>query len=399
MRVQLEKTINNNNYLVNVRTEEKLETLVLSLPERIYDTVVSILPMSHILFVGGGSIGHIATAVSVWEECQRIVPDLTAHFVCSPRPDDAAFLSDHELPYTILDAPRASLLFLWKFFRAVKEARIILSEQKPDLIFSKGGYVSLPLCFAAKKRGIPIILHESDSVSGRANAIVARWAKHICTGFSDTDYKGAHTYTGNPIRKAITEGSREEALRITGLDGSKPILVVMGGSQGAVAINDTLTSMLEDVLLRCNVIHITGRSKATEIAHVASSNHYYQTEFANEELPHFYAAADLALSRAGAGSIAELAANGIPSILVPLRGVGHDHQYRNALLAEKSGGCIHKEQEQLQHTLLPAIHTLISDRELRKEMSKKVHSLHRQDSALQIAKIILQTLDSNGRDQ
>ena len=356
--------------------------------------------MQNILFVGGGSVGHIAPAVSVWEECQRKRPDLTAHFVCSPRLDDAAFLEKQNLPYTVLDAPRMSLRYLLAFGKAVREAKAILDTQKPDIIFSKGGYVSLPLCFAAKRRKIPIVLHESDSVSGRANMIVSRWADHICTGFpiQNTQHAKRQTHTGNPIRKEITEGSREEALRITGFDGSKPILLVMGGSQGAKAINELALSLLDDLLLRFDIIHITGRNKADE--HTPErTDHYYITEFAHEELAHFYAAADLALSRAGAGSIAEIAANSIPAILVPLRGVGHDHQRKNAELAMRSGGCIHLEQSELATKLLPTLHTLIADEDRRREMSKCLHTLSSPDAALQITEIILQTLDSARADQ
>ncbi|MDP6561717.1 MAG: UDP-N-acetylglucosamine--N-acetylmuramyl-(pentapeptide) pyrophosphoryl-undecaprenol N-acetylglucosamine transferase [Candidatus Peribacteraceae bacterium] len=359
-----------------------------------------------ILFVGGGSVGHIAPSKAVWEECKQLIPDAEAHFVCSPRPDDAKFLQSNDLAFSILDAPRApalrspkdvvgSLLFPFKFVSAVKRAKKILEEQNPNLIFSKGSYVSLPLCFAAKKKKIPIIAHDSDAVSGYANKIVAKWANHICTGFPSKSYKLiANSYTGNPIRKEITEGSKEEGLRITGFDGSKPILLVIGGSQGAKALNEAITNQLDDLLIRCDIIHITGRKKLHITENLSpTTDHYYRTEFANEELAHFYAAADLALSRAGANSIADLAANGIPTILVPLRNVGHDHQYKNVLVAKKHG-CIHLEQSTLPEKLLPTVHGLIADKEKRQNMSASIQKFGKPDAALQIAKIIAQTLDS-----
>ena len=352
-----------------------------------------------ILFVGGGSVGHIAPSVAVWDAVRLKRDDVQAHFVCSPRPDDAKFLRDNNLDHTVLDAPRASMSFPIRFLKAVKDAKRILEHQQPDVIFSKGSYISLPLCFAAKKKKVPIVMHESDSVSGYANRIVQRWASHTCTGFPTTDNRQPTTHTGNPIRPDVTQGSKEEALKITGLDDSKPILLIMGGSQGAQAINDAVGSMLEDLLLRCNTIHITGRGKGMGNLGNRELGNYYQTEFANEELKHFYAAADLAVSRAGAGSIAELAACSIPMILVPLRGVGHDHQYKNAVAAERAGGCKHLEQSDLEKKLLSTVHTLITDEGTLDEMSKKLVELAKPDAASQIAEIVLQTLDSTRGDE
>lgn len=347
-----------------------------------------------ILCTGGGSVGHIAPAVAVWHAYATLNPQTSVLFVCSPRPDDAAFLKKNDLPHTVFKAPRLSVMFPIAFAKAVREAKRILETENPDCIFSKGGYVSLPICFAAHKRGIPIVTHESDAVSGYANRLIARWATRTCTGFP-LHTKTETTYTGNPVRKETYEGSKQEGLRISGLDGKRPILLVSGGSQGSVAINDAVTSMLDDILLRCDVLHVTGHGKATDI----EKDGYFQTEFAHEELAHFYACADIAVSRAGAGSIAEHAANGIPTILIPLRGVGHDHQYANAVSAAMTGGCLHLEQSDMEKNLLNTIHLLITDGDKRTAMSKAIRTLHKQDAALQIAKIIAGTLDSHERDQ
>ena len=378
--------------------------------------------MSKILFVGGGSVGHIAPAVAVWEACRTLLPKATAHFVCSPRPDDKAFLKHAGLPYDVLDAPRlvaprsvqdvvAFLLFLVHWRRAVHRATKILETMQPDIIFSKGGYVSLPLCAAAHKKGIPIILHESDAVSGRANRIVSRWALRICLGFppniatsqpsniATLQPSNIATFTGNPVRTEITKGSRAEGLRITGFDGRKPILLVIGGSQGARTINEAIESSLEDLALRCDIIHITGRGKlGTKNCELGTKN-YFPTEFAYESLPHFYACADIALSRAGAGSIAELSAVKVPTILVPLRGVGHDHQYKNAVTAAATGGCILLEENMLAAKLLSTVHSLVTDRELRVRMAADMQKINTRDAAVHIAKIIVQTLDSPAGDQ
>jgi UDP-N-acetylglucosamine--N-acetylmuramyl-(pentapeptide) pyrophosphoryl-undecaprenol N-acetylglucosamine transferase len=353
--------------------------------------------MLKILFVGGGSVGHIAPSVAVWEELKKFSPHSSAHFVCSPRPDDSAFLKKLNIKHTVLDAPRLSVLYPLHIMKAVSIAKKMLLAQKPDIVFSKGGYVSIPVCFVAKRLHIPIVLHESDSVSGYANKIVAKWATNICTGFPlpPTPYSLPPIFTGNPLRADITKGSKEEGLRMTGLSGDKPILLVTGGSQGAQALNDAITQNLDDLLLRCDIIHITGRGKIQNTKYkIQNSHHYYQTEFANDELKHFYACSSIALSRAGAGSIGELSANGIPTILVPLRGVGHDHQYKNAKVSAKNGGCIHLEQTLLSKDLISTVHTLITDDQKREDASQKIRTLSHPDAALQIAKILVQTLDN-----
>ncbi len=355
----------------------------------------------HLLFVGGGSIGHIAPSVAVWEAYASLHADASCIFVCGTQQDDAAFLRKCSLPFRTLHSPRLSVTFPWSMWKAIRASQTILREEKPDCIFSKGGYVSLPLCFAAWRKGIPIVLHESDVVSGYANRIVRFFASRVCVGFPISlipyfPISPPPHLTGNPVRTEITQGSREQGLYITGLKGNRPILLIMGGSQGALEINRIVASLLDELLLRCDVIHITGRGKS---AVSSMRTGYFQTEFADGFLPHLYACADAALSRAGAGSIAELAACGIPAILVPLRGVGHDHQYNNAVAAGKTGGYLHVEQRDLSSSLVPTVHNLITNSARRKTMKEHMRHMWNQDAALQIAKIIANTLDSTPRDQ
>ncbi|MEK7562854.1 MAG: glycosyltransferase, partial [Patescibacteria group bacterium] len=222
--------------------------------------------MSLLLFVGGGTLGHIIPAVAVAREWMKQHPDAAVHFVCSPR-GEAAFLEKENLPHTMLDAPRLSWNFPWKFFLAYQKSQVLLQSLKPDLVFSKGGYVSVPVCLAAKRMKIPIILHESDAVMGRANRLIAKLSTKICLGFPTHDARSHHSplttyeFTGNPLRPEITRGSRAEGLRLTGFSGSRPILLIMGGSQGAQAINEWTVRHLEDLTAVCDVIHLTGTGK------------------------------------------------------------------------------------------------------------------------------------------
>jgi len=316
--------------------------------------------MATALFVGGGSIGHIAPAVAVAHTLKELNPKLTVHFVCSNRKEDAQFLEKEGFEYTQIDAPRLSVTFPWRFFRAYKKASALLEKFKPNVVFSKGGYVSAPVCFAAKKKKIPIILHESDAVSGYANKLVSRWAEVVCFGFEPKENSKFEIrnskFTGNPVRNEVEQGRREDGLKITGFTGDRPILIVMGGSQGAQALNEAVIQNLDELLKLCDIIHLTGEGKMS----TENCEGYWSQEFAHEELPHLYAIATLALSRAGAGSIAELAANSISTILVPLEGAAHNHQLKNAEVVSKSEGFTLLRQKELNTKLVDKIQNLIA---------------------------------------
>ena len=342
-----------------------------------------------VLFIGGGSLGHITPGIAVAKALRTLQPDVEAHFIVSTRPEDASFVRQAGFEATAIEAPRLSWRFLFAFFSAAKHARRILQERKPAVVFSKGGYVSVPVCFAARRLGIPIILHESDTVSGWANWIVGRWAAEICTGFEGSIKSPKAVFTGIPIREDMTAGSRQRGLNITGLSRTRPVLLVVGGSQGALEINRAVARHLPELLDCCEIIHLTGRGKETVIGNPPG---YWQCPFAVEEYPHLFATADLALSRAGATTLMELAAIGLPAILVPLDGVAHDHQRRNAEAAVESGGCILLEQERLSKSLPSTVRHLIEATDSRRIMGNAIRTLHRQEAARQIAEVIARQL-------
>jgi UDP-N-acetylglucosamine--N-acetylmuramyl-(pentapeptide) pyrophosphoryl-undecaprenol N-acetylglucosamine transferase len=347
--------------------------------------------MALVFFVGGGSVGHIAPSVAVWETLQETAPGSEALFICADRDDDCAFLSAHGLPCSPLRAPRLSLGFPFRFGRAVAEAGRLLDTRRPAAIFSKGGYVSLPVCFAARRRRVPIVLHESDAVEGWANRLIGFWADRVCLGFPDEGGRRSKAVvTGNPVRFGIDKGSRERGLSLTGFSGKRPVLLVIGGSQGAQAINQVVAASLGELTAACDVIHLTGREKGNP----TQREGYWQAPFVTEELPHLYAAADMALSRAGAGAIGELAANGMATIFCPLRGVAHDHQQRNADAVLAAGGCIVIQQEDLARRLSATISTLAASSEQREILARNLRPFHHPDAARRIAGIIAETLAS-----
>lgn len=200
--------------------------------------------------------------------------------------------------------------------------------------------------------------------------------------------------TGNPIRSEIMNGSHEEGLRITGLSGTRPIFLVLGGSQGAVALNIAVRANIDELLTFCDVIHLTGTGKSGAEARPS----YWSRPFVDAELPHLYACADFALCRSGAGTISELAAHSIPAILCPLTGLAQDHQTVNAVVAEQTGGCMIVQQEILEKNLVPFVRQFVDDPGKRERMATAMHSLAHPAAARRIAEIIADTLEQPGGD-
>lgn len=310
------------------------------------------------------------------------------HFIVGTRPEEAEFVGRTGFTVTALAAPRLSFSFPWKCVRAVSRSAALLEEFKPDVIFSKGGYVSVPFCLAAWRRKVPIILHESDAVSGWANWLVSRFAEVVCLGFPGSIRNSRAIFTGIPVREDVIQGSRQKGVTMTGLSRMRPILLVLGGSQGALALNRAVAKNLSSLLEYCDIIHLTGRGKDVVAQNPPG---YWQCPFANEEYGHLLAAADLALSRAGATSIMELAAIGLPAILVPLKGVAHNHQTENALRVAAAGGCVLLSEERVERDLVSTVRMFL-DAERMTIMQRALHSLSRPDSARQIAGVIARYL-------
>jgi UDP-N-acetylglucosamine--N-acetylmuramyl-(pentapeptide) pyrophosphoryl-undecaprenol N-acetylglucosamine transferase len=345
----------------------------------------------------------VAPLVAVWRAVEARHADAHAHVLCADRPEELRFCDEEGLTVTGLPVPRMGIGIIGKLWRSARKAAVTIDAFQPDIVFSKGGGTSVMPCWIARRRGIPVVLHESDAVMGRANKLLRRWASVVCLGFAET--KEPHhlpsfsiflpsmrgipfsiSFTGNPIRPEIPRGNRTEGLRITGLSGTRPIVLVWGGSQGAQALNATVAAQLPSLLSSCDVVHVTGVGKETH----AAAPGYVPIPFAHRDLRHLLAIADIAVSRAGAGSISELAACGIPMILVPLRGLAQDHQWHNARAAVIAGYAELLEQEQF-HELAALVSRLLTDTQRRQSMADAGKRLNG-DAAQRIADILDQTL-------
>jgi UDP-N-acetylglucosamine--N-acetylmuramyl-(pentapeptide) pyrophosphoryl-undecaprenol N-acetylglucosamine transferase len=264
----------------------------------------------------------------------------------------------------------------------------ILRRERPVGVFSKGGSISVPVCLVARCLRIPIILHESDSVPGVSGAFLARFAKKICTGFEAKEFperiQKKTIHTGNPVRREILGGNRAAGQRITGFSGRRPVLMVIGGSQGAVALNTMVDTSFDALVDIADIIHLTGTGKETGRVHAR----YFARPFVHEELAHLYTLADVIVTRAGAGVLSELAALRKAAIVIPLVGVGHDHQVKNARLLAERNAVDYLPQEQIDQ--VPSrVMALLRDPEKRRRLSENLARTFPPDAAYRIAEVLL----------
>lgn len=268
------------------------------------------------------------------------------------------------------------------FFQALR----ILRRVRPDAVFSKGGYVSVPAVIAAWMLKIPVILHESDVSSGLANRICARFARVACVSWPETlryfsgGFDGATAsgisaralVTGIPVREKMLHGERGQGLRLTGFDGEKPVLLVMGGSLGAESLNRLIVEMLPRLMRVYDVVHLTGVGKNT-VRHFSGGEHYQSFEYLDSDLAHVYAISDVIVSRAGASAIAEISALQKCAIYIPL-GVSSSRgdQILNARKMEEIGGGI-MIRESEKNKLEKILFDLADDEKKRADMGARAY--------------------------
>lgn len=316
-------------------------------------------------------------------------------FVHSRKQEEEQLLRESGVQHAAIDAvafPRrisvALPLVLWSLLRACMQSMMIIHRTRPSIVMSMGGYVSVPVCFAAWMSGIPIVMHIADSVPSVSDRLIGRMAKAITAAFPIEELPSflqrKAQQVGHPIRPMISSGTKPGGMRITGFSGKRPVLLVMGGSQGATSINAEIDRHFDDLVALADIIHLTGRGKELRRTHAR----YVARPLVNDELPHFYALADLVVTRAGAGSLAELSALGKPSIVIPLEGVAHDHQLRNAEFFSRRSAVRLIRATDLSSVLLPAIRTLIASAEERMALSKNISITLPQGAATTIRSVL-----------
>ena len=309
-----------------------------------------------IVFTTGGTGGHIYPVIAIIGEIKRIKPDARIWFIGTKINHGLKELQDNHVIIKQIQAgklrryftPRALIQNFIDLFRipiGIVQSFLLLREIKPDLVFGKGGYGSIPVILAANKLKIPIYIHESDAIAGKATQIASKYATKTFSSFKLENF----IHVGNPIRKGLLEKDNEKAVKYFELQNDRPIIFIVGGSQGAERINDLVLQALPQLLEKYEIIHQCGKKKVNEVnatAQVLVKNnkllkYYHAYPYFNEEkLALAMNISHLIISRAGGGFIFEIAAVGKASILIPLPESAQNHQAKNAYEYSKTGATV-----------------------------------------------------------
>lgn len=278
--------------------------------------------MSHVLFTGGGTAGHVVPVFPVLERLAARGTQLS--FVGSNSGLEAQLLADQPVTYYGIAAGKLRRYLSWENLRdaflvlgGIFQAYWLLGRIDPQVVFSKGGFVSFPVVLAAWLRRVPVVAHESDLTPGLANKLAMPFVDTLCLNFSVTPtgrFRGRVLHTGTPVRPALLHGDATRGRAFLGAQPNERILLVTGGSLGADVLNQTLRDALSELTRQFLVVHVCGPGKAVTL----DNARYRQYEYLTESWGDVLAAADLVVSRAGANTLYELLALGKPNLLVPL---------------------------------------------------------------------------------
>lgn len=321
-----------------------------------------------IILTGGGTAGHVTPNIALVPGLRQLGYEVL--YVGSYNGMEKGLIEKEGIPYRGISSGKLRRYFDWKNFtdpfrvlKGFSEAKKIMKQERPDVVFSKGGFVTVPVVLAARHYKIPVVSHESDMTPGLANKISLSSVTKVCCNFPETlDYlpKDKAVLTGSPIRADLLTGDRTAGLQFAGFDGKKPVLLIIGGSLGSVAVNTAVRNILPRLLPVFDIIHLCGKKNID--TSLADTSGYVQYEYISEELKHLFAAADLVISRAGANAICELLALKKPNILIPLSAhASRGDQILNAKSFEKQGFSYVLEEEQLTDETLYAAVTQVYD--------------------------------------
>lgn len=327
--------------------------------------------MKKIILTGGGTAGHVTPNIALIPELRKRGYEI--HYIGSKDGIEKKLITDLGIPYYEISTGKLRRYFDWKNFtdpfrvlKGFSDARHIIKKIQPNVIFSKGGFVSVPVVIAAKKCKVPAIIHESDMTPGLANKICIPSAVKVCCNFPETVKclpEGKAVLTGSPIREELFEGNIQAGLDFCHFDNSKPVLLIIGGSLGSKAVNQAVRNILPELLKQWQIIHLCGKGNLDES--LQNTPGYVQFEYIQGELPDLFAAADMVISRAGANAICELLALQKPNILIPLSAAAsRGDQILNAKSFNAQGFSYLLEEENVTNeSLLTAITTVYDNRQ------------------------------------
>ena len=327
--------------------------------------------MKKIVLTGGGTAGHVTPNIALLPSLKEAGYEV--FYIGSYNGIEKSLIESLDIPYYGISSGKLrrykSFKNLTDPFRVIKgyfQARKLMRRIKPDIVFSKGGFVSVPVVLAAGHKHIPVIIHESDMTPGLANKIAMRKATRICCNFPETiKYlpKDKAVLTGSPIRQELFKGNPQNALHLCNFpDHSKPVLLIIGGSLGSRIVNEAVRKILPELLKKFQVVHLCGKGKTD--ASLNNINGYVQFEYISEQMRDLFSISDIVISRAGANSICELLALKKPNLLIPLSAnASRGDQILNAKSFKEHGySSVIFEEDLTPESLLNAVNELYENR-------------------------------------
>lgn len=327
--------------------------------------------MKHIVLTGGGTAGHVTPNIALIPRLKELGYDIS--YIGSLDGIEKKLIEEMDIPYYGISSGKLRRYFDVKNFsdpfrvmKGYSQAKKLLKKLKPDVLFSKGGFVSVPVVVAAKGCKIPAIIHESDMTPGLANKLAIPSATKVCCNFPETVEllpADKAVLTGTPIRQELRSGSKLAALKFCNFTANKPVIMIIGGSLGAAAINDNIRKILPALLKDFQIIHLCGKDKLDES--LVGTEGYVQFEYIKKELADLFSLADIIVSRAGANAICEILDLQKPNLLIPLSAkASRGDQILNARSFERQGYSMVLEEEEItEEKLLETIHQLYEQRD------------------------------------
>jgi UDP-N-acetylglucosamine--N-acetylmuramyl-(pentapeptide) pyrophosphoryl-undecaprenol N-acetylglucosamine transferase len=364
---------------------------------------------TRILFVGGGTGGHFYPLIAIAEVLRAQKCDADLYFA-GPERYDADVLSSLDIHYVYISAGKKrryasflNVLDSFKILFGTLLAIVRLYIIYPDVVMSKGSYTSVPVVLAAGFLRIPIIIHESDAVMGAANKLGKRFADHVVITYDELasiSHKSIYKL-GIPTRKVLLQNPTDQAISRFNLDPNRPVIFIIGGSQGAERINELVLESLDELLVDFSIIHQTGK-QLFELCNASAQSllkdsellaHYHPYPFlTGEEMNDAYHLASVVVSRAGSTSIYEIALHGKPSILIPIpEEISHDQRSNAYAYARIGGGSVMEEKNLTDGLLRAEIDRIMQDTALYERMSEAAQSFAKTDAAEQVANLLTQT--------
>lgn len=350
--------------------------------------------MKKIVLTGGGTAGHVTPNIALIPYLKQEGYEI--YYIGSKGGMEEELIKKCGIPYYGISSGKLRRYFdkknfsdIFKVIKGIFQAKHLIHKIKPDVVFSKGGFVAVPVVIGAHMNKVNVVCHESDITPGLANKIAMPFAKAVCTTFPEAvkhikDNKGI--YTGTPIRDMLFTGSREKGLKLCDFSGNKPVMLIMGGSQGSVKVNNSIRELLNKLLPKYDIVHLCGKGNLDESLKDRAG--YKQFEYISDELPDIFAMSDFVVSRAGSNAICEFLALHKPMLLIPLgKNASRGDQILNAQSFKKQGFAeVIDEEKMTKGSLFDAINKVYDNRETYIENMKNSKASEGNKAVIEIIK-------------